>query len=221
MNDFGGSWRSASGFGGSQVSVISLTGGGGGGGATTTWNPSDKSAAISLSSGNLTATGSSATFAGVRSIASASSGKKYWEIHADTINATSQISTGAGIAASSLDFPAGYTSGVSWFSGGLIYVNGVSVTDTGISWAQGDTMCFAVDIDNNLLWIRANGGNWNANAGLDPASGSGGIDISTRGAGALFAMATVGTSGSGNDVFTANFGATSYAFSVPSGFGNW
>lgn len=193
------------------------------GAATTTWNPADKDAAITLSPSNLTAAGPSNAFTGVRAVASASSGKKYWEIHADTINATSQISSGLGIATSSLSFPAGYTSGVSWFNTGLIYVNGVSTTNVGLSWAQGDTLCFAVDIGANFIWFRTNGGNWNNDPVASPAIGNLGIDISTRGAGALFAMATVGTSGaSGNDVFTANFGATAYAQTKPlGGYSDW
>lgn len=192
-----------------------------GGGATTTWNPSDKDAAISLSNGNLTATGVSTAFSGVRAVASASSGKKYWEIHVDTLNATSQVSTGMGIATTSFSFPAGYTDGASWFSTGAIYVSGVNTVNTGLSWAQGDTLCLAVDISNNLLWVRVNGGSWN-NGTDDPATAVGGINISTRGAGALFAIANVGTSGvSGNDVFTANFGGTAYAQTQPSGYGNW
>lgn len=53
----------------------------GGGGTGTTWNPLDKNANITLSNGNLTATGAiGGSWRAVRGIASASTGIKYYEL---------------------------------------------------------------------------------------------------------------------------------------------
>ena len=53
--------------------------------STTTWNPNDKAMNIMLSNGDLTFALGSNAYDGVRSVASASAGKKYWELKATTI----------------------------------------------------------------------------------------------------------------------------------------
>jgi hypothetical protein len=52
---------------------------------TTTWNPSDKAPDITLSNGNLVFASLRTVYIGVRSVASASAGKKYWELTARKI----------------------------------------------------------------------------------------------------------------------------------------
>jgi hypothetical protein len=37
----------------------------------------------------------------------------------------------------------------------------------------------AVDIPNKLLWLRKNGGNWNNSGAANPATGAGGLSISS------------------------------------------
>jgi hypothetical protein len=55
---------------------------------TTTWNPSDKAPDVTLANGNLTFITSRTVYIGVRAVASASTGKKYWELTANRIKAT-------------------------------------------------------------------------------------------------------------------------------------
>jgi hypothetical protein len=86
------------------------------------------------------------------------------------------------------------------------------------TWAQGDTLCIAFDVDNMRLWFRTNGGNWNNSGTANPATNTEGIDVSTLNDGPFFVMANFRGNG---DQFTANFGATAYAHTPPSGFGNW
>jgi hypothetical protein len=185
---------------------------------TTTWNPSDKSANITLTNGNLTAsTPQSAVYAGVRSVASASSGKKYWETLAN-VRTTPAETGGAGNASATLsNFNGQDAFGMGWFGSGEVYTN-LTLQGTIQTWVQGDTLCFALDIDNSKMWFRTNGGNWNNDVigNQNPATNTGGFTFAF--AAPVFAMLALNTSG---DQHTANFGATAYAQTPPAGFGNW
>ncbi len=192
-------------------------------GSTTTWNPNDKATSIILSNGDLTFALGSNAYDGVRSVASASAGKKYWELTATTI-VSSPLYILEGITNSS--FPVNGTNvwylgrnsaGIGWQGNGEVWTkDGVVTTVQG--WAQGDVLSFALDLDNKRIWFRTNGGNWNNNPANDPATNTGGIDISTLDNGPYFAF---GQGASGRDTLTANFGGSPYAQSVPSGFSNW
>lgn len=187
-------------------------------GGTNTWNPSDKNADISLSNGNLTATaGVVSGERGIRAVTSASSGKKYWEITPVTYIGFSTV--GVGNASASLStFLGTSTHALSFLPDGQVFYNNAAVT-TIQSYTQGDVVCIALDLDNDKIWFRTNGGNWN-NAVIgsqNPATNTGGIDVSGV-AGAVFAMVHFQPN---SDVFTANFGATAFAQTAPAGFSNW
>lgn len=73
------------------------------------------------------------------------------------------------------------------FDGGanrtVAYANGFVQYNTGSlnipSWqGAGNKLHVAIDLDNNLIWFRTNLGDWNNNASANPATGTGGIDIS-------------------------------------------
>jgi hypothetical protein len=192
---------------------------------TTTWNPADKAASIDLSNGNLTFKLNANGYYGVRSVASASTGKKYWELGADTIvsplfgivegivNGAFPTNGGGFNLGSTLD-------GIGWTGDGRILLND-AVVATIQGWQQGDVLSFALDLDSNprRIWFRTNAGSWNNNPSADPATNpASGIDIQTLAAGPYFAF---GQGFSGRDTFTANFGGSAYTHSVPSGFGNW
>lgn len=192
--------------------------------ATTSWDSSTKGTNLTLSNGNLTITGTAASYATVRAFASASSGKKYWEMTLTTrVTAQASITAGGfGVStASTSNFLGSNTvanASIGWAGDGKIYKNSF-VLSTIQTYTSGDTLCFALDLDNGKIWFRTNGGNWNNSVTDNPATNTGGQTISGMAAGAIFPMAA---SGNGNgDVMTANFGASAYAQSVPSGFGNW
>jgi len=184
----------------------------------TTWNPADQGPQTVLSGGNLTAT-TSGVMASVRSIGSQSSGKFYFET--TWTGATFNLATNAGpsVANSSA------TPGSSGFAGdtgsvGPVLNNGAiwnNNANSGINIgavSAGNVICCAVDLDAKLIWFRLNNGNWNGSGTANPATGTGGVSISWLSSAAFVRASTQ----SASTTCTANFGASTFAFSVPSGF---
>lgn len=189
------------------------TAGGGGGGSPTTWNPSDKSAGITLSAGNLTYTGNGAA----RSTNPLSAGKAYWEvlINQDSSEAGSSWNLGFadGVSAFSTIQSTGVINLVLLVNGNIANGSGASV---GASIANGNTLCIAVDFGAKKAWFRKNGGNWNNSGTNDPATGVGGVSFGPSGP--YYAVAA---SSNGATSYTANFGASTFSFTKPSGFTSW
>jgi SPRY domain len=187
--------------------------------STTTWSASPIGTDITLSGGNLIASHNSNGFENVRSVASASSGKKYWEMtigHADT----GFVGMGAcNSTASANAFLGADVNAVDWNASGTVFVNSNHAADIQ-TFATGDTICCAFDIGGMLIWFRTNGGNWNNSGAANPATGAGGVDLTSAGlaAGPYFAACQMHDT---PDSVTANFGATAFAQTAPSGFGNW
>jgi hypothetical protein len=186
--------------------------------STTTWNPSDKSANLSLSGGNLvvTNTGSTADSA-IRSVVSYSSGKKYYETTASGAGVTSFGIANASAPLSS--FLGSDNNGVGSLNNGNTLLNFGNI-GTAFGWNTGDVLGIAVDLTAKLFWIKniTAGQPWNNNGSADPATGVGGFSFSTIAAGPYFAAACVPTNGEST---TTNFGATAYTGTAPSGFSNW
>lgn len=195
----------------------------GGGGATpTTLNPSDKSAQITLSGGNLVMTGSAiASTDNVRTVASYSTGKFYCEMLSGAV-ATSYAHA-IGLANSTASLTAGPGSpdvnSIALYDGDTnVYAAGGSAGNSGINYvgAASDVVGMAVDIGAGLIWFRVNGGNWNNSALNDPVTGVGGINV----AAVSKPWFVLGQSGA-NAVNTFNFGTTAYANAAPVGYGNF
>jgi hypothetical protein len=166
-----------------------------------TWNFFDKAASVSLSNGDLTATiaYTGVDRAAVRAGLYKSSGKWYWEIHVDT-----HVAEAIGVAGFTmpLDNYVGQTAD-SWgyfFDGHKLH-NGSS-TAYGATYGASDTIGVALDIDNGTLEFFKNGTSQGQITGV---SGS-------------FFLPAVSQSGFGTPVMTANFGATAFTYSPPSGF---
>jgi hypothetical protein len=187
--------------------------------ANTTWNPSDKSASITLSgTNNLTATSTSSVLNGVRAIDKQITGKFYWEVTATTFG----VNGGIGVASPNWTLANGLfgtagpgTSCVA--NNGNIYVDG-STTGTSLGTiASGTVVCIAVDVGARLIWYRSGAaGNWNNSASASPATGAGGIAVNSLGDGiAAYPALTIGTL---SNAVTANFGDSAFTGTVPSGF---
>jgi len=184
--------------------------------ANTTWNPSDISAGITLSNGNLTATRSTGN-GGCRSVDKQIGGKFYWEVTATTfLTSTSSIGVMSPVSAFvSLSTQASaLSSGVN--QAGSVCVDGVSAGVSLGTVASGAVVCIAYDITNRLIWYRLGAaGNWNNNVANNPATGVGGVST-TLGVGIpVYASIYLGQS---TETITANFGGSAFTGAVPAGF---
>ena len=192
----------------------------GGGGATTTFDPANKAADITLSDGNLTAANGATTRAGVRTIASASSGKKYAELLITTIsNPGSNVFGIANAAVALTDFPGADLNGAGMACDGILYINNTGASVLNPGYTAGDVMCLAVDFAAGKIWIRKNAGpGWSTTGGAtgtgDPTDPSTGTSLSSLNAGPFYLFVSMTSSG---DTVTANFGPT-YTHTPPTGY---
>lgn len=185
--------------------------------AFSTWNPSDKQAQATLSNGNLTAAATasspySITFA--RAITGRTSGKYYWEVKYDSGNATVVAMVGVCNGSASLStYPGGDANGWGWYAyDGQLYTNNAAVLSLG-TYAIGDTIDVAIDLATNKMWLGKNG-TW-ANSG-NPAAGTGQVTSSLSGT--IYPCVGVQSGIARAVQWTADFGATAFTNTVPSGF---
>ena len=188
--------------------------------ANTTWNPSDKSVGITLCTGNLTAKNNNNAVSGVRAIAGQPTGKFYWEYSWD---ATTSASDGVGVAI--LTFPLISIGNSASGASGNFTVNrvGTVIRDGGTvgvgigTLVNGTIVCIAIDLTGRLGWFRSGAaGLWNNAGTANPATGVGGIAVTTIGSGiSAYPVAAVNNT---NDQITANFGDSAFVGVVPAGF---
>lgn len=199
--------------------------------APTTWNPFDKSPAVTLSGDNLQASNPSlANWAAVRGTNARTAGTVYWEI---TVVAPSTY-TAAGLANAAESLTNGGdqdTNAVVWFTYNSGFANngnflGASQMGTLVA---GDVMCFAAKIGGSGtrdIWIRRNNNLWNGDASADPVAGTHGLNSATYYNGALTALLTAAVYPflslyGAESSAVGNFGASAFAFSPPSGYTAW
>lgn len=189
-----------------------------------TFDPANTGSAITLSGGNLTATRSVNGISYNSSFGlpgfTHSSGKYYCELKAillgsNTSNNAFGIGTSAAISAlsSNTSFIGSNSFGWSYFfTNGCFHSGSASGPTTG--WVNGDVLMMAIDITAGKVWWGINGV-WLASG--NPATGANPIFTSV--AGTLYPILTMFDNVS---QVTANFGATAYAFTPPTGFAtNW
>ena len=167
--------------------------------APTTWNPADKAAGATLSNGNLTFTGEVSM--ACRSSFSAASGKWYWEI---TLGAgTYPAAVGIGKAGAALGAYVGSdANGIGWFGDVSTYYANALSTTYGTTSGPGDIISVLLDLDSGTIVLWRNGSPMGTMvSGLS---------------GTWYAM----VSGNQNvpSTCTANFGATTFAYTPPAGF---
>jgi hypothetical protein len=202
-----------------------------GGGTATTWNPADKNAGITLTNGNLTATGSAGagtTNQAVRGTAAVSASvKQYFEVKATqaarywfagVMSSSASVTNGDNV---------GQTNGICFGNlnagSAVVYRNGVALPTTYTTVATGDVIRVAVDRVANKIWFAINNTAW-VGVGTrrltptptieDPATGTGGADISVV-TGTIYPAWSSAYTG---DAATINGGAAAFAFAVPAGF---
>ncbi len=176
---------------------------------------SDRHSSVSVSSDGLSGDASS-YYQAVRSDKGVSTGKWYYEYRQNAFGtyafggfATDEVALTAKAAGPSDNWTQGYqggywavTSGGTIFMsptggyGGLDNVSGNALTDVG----------FALDLDNNRMYVRYNGVWQN---GADPEAGTGGYEIASSDVGKTFYAIISGGDASYNQPFSVNFGSGS------------
>lgn len=182
-----------------------------------TWDPAKGGSltGVTLSNGNLTC---SQTGTGTKSVLSTigkSSGKWYWEIHIDSVGASSGVDLGISNANSSYAYALGTASGgaptrdsYGWFvqfvTQQRMKHNGVD-TVFGLSpvLTAGQTIGFALDADSNILYIYKQNILQGTLTGL---------------AATTWYAAVSRFSNNNTFVYTANFGATDLTYPPPVDF---
>jgi hypothetical protein len=174
-----------------------------------------------LSNSNLTATGTAPGDGGARMIPDAerTSGKYYYEItwvtlggflfggEIGVITSTATYGNMNGAVNSAVLFQGTtFTEGQIWSSGVYSGYNLGHIT-------AGDVIGIAVDLDNRKIWFRnvTTGGTYN-NASGNPTSNINGVTVP---AGTILPAVAFGLN---NDVYTANFGSSSFVGTPPTGF---
>jgi len=183
-----------------------------------TWNASDHSGGVLLSNGDLTATindNGLSSASNVRATISKSSGKWYWEVLVSSIGiSTLRASTGVANATENLYGVLGSTVN-SWghepsFSGDICNaLNSIAVINNvyscfGSNYASASILGYALDMGAGTLTMYING----VSQGV----------IFTGLTGSIFPA--IGNRGNGATTITmtANFGATAFTYTVPSGY---
>lgn len=169
-----------------------------------TLNPADKSANITLSNGNLTAThNTSVTWDAVRSTISKSSGKWYWEIKIDTVDANSPI-LGIGLSTATLtNFTGADANAWGYWGSNGTKLNNSTQTAYGATFTTNDIIGVALDMDGGSVTMYKNG----------VSQGT----MFTGLSGSMFAMPSL-YYGTVPHAVTCNFGATAFTYTPPAGY---
>ena len=173
-----------------------------------TWNEADKTAGVTLSNGDLTATNGSATWRGVRGTENKSSEKWYCEFTVGSLSNGDGFRLGIATALGILT-DLGDAYGYGYEGDGQKRHNGSEIA-YGDAYTTGDIVSMALDLDNGKIWWAKNGV-WQA--GGDPAVGTN--EAYSGISGTFFPQITFW---GGADSVTVNFGSSSFSYSVPSGF---
>jgi hypothetical protein len=177
------------------------------------WNSIAGTQIPTLSEGNLKAVRSSGSWTTAYTTIAAARGKWYCEIKWVS---GSEVTVGfLNNKAYQTDYdlndlvadPGGDGYAVAVYKNGALYENG-SNTGTGYgTYASGNTIMLAMDLDNYKLYT-GQGGTWGNSA--NPASGTGGISIPSAQQGDFFHFA-VSCHSSGTSTISANFGSPAYS----------
>lgn len=198
--------------------------------AFTTWDPTDKSSFLTLSSGNLLAArnGASGEWHKARASIAKTHGKHYFEFQ-HTVDGPSGGGDMAGGLASVLDtLSASFVGGAGTSAEGAGFFptwplnarryragTGVDLTGYGRISSVGGVVGVAVDFDAGKIWFRINGSAWVG--GGDPVAGTSPTYTFTPN----FALAPAISIYQQNQSSLANFGATPFHTAAPTGYSGW
>jgi hypothetical protein len=190
--------------------------------AASTWSTTDKSASLTLTGSNLIATASAGNVS-ARGKDPKRTGKYYLEYTSTTTQgstslvgfAAARAPLSASNAASSVGPSALVGNLIGWDTFGTQVLN----FNAGVTITTGTVVCYAIDLDNALIWVRSGAaGNWNNAAANNPATGVGGQSLQAVGLGqGIDCYPFVYLQTTGNSI-TANFGGSAFTGTVPAGF---
>lgn len=176
-----------------------------------TWNPAEITGTeITLSNGNLTANFSYTTESSIKSTISKSSGKWYWE-YAVNYNAVNYLSLGIGNSLMNHFALVGGVDAFGWAYtsssdlGQSYKVNNGIYTPYASLYVTGDVIGVALDMDTGTIKFYLNG----VDKGIAFSGLTGNIFAASGHYGGVINI---------NGIVTANFGASAFAYSVPSGY---
>lgn len=183
---------------------------GGGSSGFAAWDGTN-SKKFTFSNGNLTgtSTGNVAPVGAISTIGK-SAGKWYWEISCPT-PAQALVGIYSQSDISSLNFPGIGASSYGWLGSTGGFYHNSAVIATYSTWGTNVVTSHALDIDNGKYYIAAGGVYQN---GGNPAAGTGAVATGLTGT----YYAGMGPGNSSAMTCTANFGATPFTYTVPSGF---
>lgn len=189
------------GFGGKRAAAAS--------GSATVWSATNKASGVTLSGGNLTATGP-ASFGGYADTSTTS--KTYFEVVFTNLGSIPRI----GVCTSSWTFSSqelGDANSISYnpSNGQVRYAGGGIATI--MTATTTDRICVAWDHTNSKIYFRKNNGSWN-NTTDDPASNTGGYSNFVPGAAVFPGYEVFGSTAS----VTAYFSSSSWSHVAPPGF---
>lgn len=182
-----------------------------------TWNPSDKSANVTLSDGNLryTKTAGARNHDGsCRATIGKSSGKWYWEVNATDLklNNAEEAAGIAKISALMTQFIGGNANSWCYLSvNGQKYTNG-SGAALGPSYVTGDVLMVALDMNDGKVWFGKNGV-WQPSPAANPATGA--TPAYSGLTGTIYPACGAYDLGV---ILDAKFASASWTYSAPSGF---
>jgi len=177
--------------------------------------------APAITNGNLDfAFGSgTATWKNIAATFGLTSGKWYWEVTASAVGGSGQL---VGIASAAYNFNKDTVSGGeyvgvdanSWgyySNDGKVYTSG-SGSAYGNSYAAGDVIGVALDVDNGKVWFSKNGTYQNS------GSPTGGTNAAATGLPSTGIFPAFSVHGTGGSTQAANFGQRAFVYTAPSGF---
>lgn len=196
--------------------------------APVTFNPSDETANIALSNGNLTATGNNGSSnPQIRSNVGLSSGKVHFEIIVTTMPSENG-NLGFGIASASHNMTTKYcgqdTTSLCIYDSGSYYLNGSHTLFSRPFMHQGDVIAIEIDFGAQLIWFKnvTDSSYWNNSSSANPTTDTGGISIAGL-TGAPYYI--IYDAGDNSDAITLNVGenplTAPYGLTPSTGFTNW
>jgi hypothetical protein len=114
---------------------------------------------------------------------------------------------------------------IGWAADGTVKTCGIKEGSVGTlttiaTWTSANRLSFAIDLDNALLWLRVDAGNWNNNAANNPATGVGGISVPHLFGGGP-RMAWPGGNLGAAVAYNLYLKTADFTQAVPAGFGSW